>query len=125
MKNEKYTRGLDIRREVMSPAYVDKALAEADDFSMPMQDLVTEYCWGEIWGNTDLPRKTRSIINLALLSALNRPHELKGHIRGALRNGCTKAEIRAVFMQVAVYCGVPVGIDSFRAAKEVFKEAGV
>ncbi len=122
MKSEKYARGLEIRRAVMSPAFVDKAFADADDFSKPMQDMVTEYCWGEIWGDDTLPHKTRSIINLAMLSAMGKSQELKGHVRGALRNGCTKAEIRAVFLQVAVYCGMPAGLEAFRTAKEVFKE---
>ena len=123
MKSDKYIRGLEIRRAVMSPAFVDKAFADADDFSLPMQDLATEYCWGEIWGNDALPHKTRSIINLAMLSALGRSQELKGHVRGALRNGCTKAEIQAVLLQVAVYCGMPAGMEAFRVAKEVLKEA--
>lgn len=123
MKSEKYTRGLEIRRAVMSPAFVDKAFADADDFSLPMQDLATEYCWGEIWGNDALPHKTRSIINLAILSALGRSQELKGHVRGALRNGCTKAEIQAVLLQVTVYCGMPASMEAFRVAKEVLKEA--
>ena len=124
MKSDKYTRGLGIRRAVMSPAFVDKAFAEADDFSMPMQDLVTEYCWGGTWGDDTLPHKTRSIINLAMLSALGKSQELKGHVRGALRNGCTKEEIRAVLLQVAVYCGMPAGMEAFRVAKEVIKETG-
>lgn len=125
MDKERYARGLEIRRAVMSDAFVDKAFNEADDFTKPVQDLVTEFAWGEVWGDETLPRKTRSLLNLAMISVLNRPNELKGHVRGALRNGCTKEEIRAVFMQVVVYAGFPTALDSFRNAKEVFKEMGV
>ena len=125
MGSERFEAGLAVRREVLGREYVDKSLAEADDFSRPIQELSTEYCWGEIWTKPDLPRKTRSLINIAMISALNRPHELKLHIRAALRNGCSKEEIRAVLMQVAVYCGIPAGIDGFRIAKEVLKEEGL
>ena len=125
MDKERYARGMEVRRAVMSDAFVDKAFAEADDFTKPVQDLVTEFAWGEIWGDETLPRKTRSLLNLAMISVLNRPNELKGHVRGALRNGCTKDEIRAVFMQVVVYAGFPTALDSFRNAKEVFKDMGV
>lgn len=97
-------------------------MAAADDFTRPLQELVTEYCWGAVWGREELPRKTRSMLNLAMLSALNRPHERKLHIRGALRNGVTKGEIREILLQVGIYCGVPVAIDSFRTAKAVFDE---
>ena len=96
-----------------------------DDFTRPLQEIVTQYCWGEVWGRPNLERKTRSLLNLAMLSALNRPHEVKLHVRGALNNGVTKDEIREVFLQVAIYCGVPAAMDSFRIAKEVFKEMGV
>lgn len=125
MASEKYERGLAVRREVLGAAYVDRALADADDFSRPMQELVTEYCWGEIWTQPELPRKTRSLLNIGMISALNRPHELKLHVRGALRNGCSKDEIRAVLMQVAIYCGVPAAIDGLRVAREVLKEEGI
>jgi len=125
MASERFERGLKVRREVLGAAYVDRSLAEADDFSRPMQELVTEYCWGEIWTQPELPRKTRSLINIAMISALNRPHELKLHVRGALRNGCSKEEIRAVLMQVAIYCGVPAAIDGLRVAREVLKEEGI
>jgi 4-carboxymuconolactone decarboxylase len=125
MASERYERGLAVRREVLGAAYVDRSIAEADDFSRPMQELVTEYCWGEIWTQPELPKKTRSLINIAMISALNRPHELKLHVRGALRNGCSKEEIRAVLMQVAIYCGVPAAIDGLRVAKEVLKEEGI
>lgn len=125
MASEKYNKGLAVRREVLGAAYVDRSIAEADDFSRPMQELVTEYCWGEIWTQPELPRKTRSLLNIGMISALNRPHELKLHVRGALRNGCSKEEIRAVLMQVAIYCGVPAAIDGLRVAREVLKEEGI
>jgi 4-carboxymuconolactone decarboxylase len=104
---------------------VDNSIAAADDFTRPLQEIVTQYCWGEVWGRPNLERKTRSLLNLAMLSALNRPHEIKLHVRGALNNGVTRDEIREVFLQVAIYCGVPAAMDSFRIAKEVFKEMGV
>jgi 4-carboxymuconolactone decarboxylase len=124
MPSEKFDRGMAVRREVLGSEYVDRSIAETDDFSRPVMEFVTEYCWGEIWTQPDLPRKTRSLINPAMISALNRPQELKVHVRGALRNGCSKEEIRAVVMQVAIYCGVPAAIDALRIAKEVLKEAG-
>ena len=122
MNQELYDKGLAVRREVLGAEYVDKALAAADDFNRPMQELVTQYCWGEIWNQPELPRRTRSLINIAMISALNRPHELALHVRGALRNGCSKEEIRAVLLQVAIYCGVPAAIDGFRVAATVLKE---
>ena len=125
MQKELFEKGLKIRREVLGSEYVDKALSTADDFNRAMQELTTEYCWGWCWGRPGLDRKTRSIINLAMISALNRPHEVKAHVRGAINNGLTKEEIREVLLQVAIYCGVPAGVDSFRAAKEVFTELGI
>jgi len=125
MGSDRFEAGLAVRREVLGREYVDKAFAEADDFSMPIQELSTEYCWGEIWTKPELSKKTRSLINIGMISALNRPHELKLHIRASLRNGCSKEEIRAVLMQVAIYCGIPAGIDGFRVAKEVLKEEGL
>jgi 4-carboxymuconolactone decarboxylase len=122
MNDELFQRGLEIRRAVLGAEFVDKALASADDFNMPLQRLVTEYCWGAVWGREELPRATRSMLNLAMLAALNRPHELKTHIGGALRNGVSRAEIREVLLQVAIYCGVPAAVDSFRIAREVFAE---
>ena len=122
MNDDVYERGLAIRRSVLGAEYVDKAIAAADDFNRPLQELVTEYCWGAVWGREELPKKTRSLLNLAMISALNRPHELKLHIAGALRNGVTRDEIREVFLQVAIYCGVPAAIDSFRVAREVFND---
>jgi 4-carboxymuconolactone decarboxylase len=122
LAKETYERGLKNRREVLGAEYVDNAIATADDFSRPLQELVTEYCWGAVWDRPGLDRKTRSIINLAMLSALNRPHELKLHIKGALNNGLSKAEIGEVLLQTAVYCGVPAAVDSFRSAREVFAQ---
>lgn len=125
MNKETFEKGLAIRRKVLGSEHVDNSFATADDFNRPMQELVTEYCWGEIWGRDGLEQKTRSLLNLAMLSALNRPHEIKVHVRGALNNGVTKAEITEVFLQVAIYCGVPAAIDSFRIARETFTELGV
>ena len=123
MDKERFEAGLAVRRDVLGREYVDKSIAAADDFNMPFQELVTEYCWGEIWTRPGLDRKTRSLINLAMLTALNRPHEDKIHLKGALNNGVTKAEIQEVLLQTAIYCGVPAALDSFRLAREVFKEA--
>jgi 4-carboxymuconolactone decarboxylase len=125
MDKETFEKGLGIRRAVLGAEYVDASIAAADDFTRPLQEIVTQYCWGEVWGRPNLERKTRSLLNLAMLSALNRPHEVKLHVRGALNNGVSKEEIREVFLQVAIYCGVPAAMDSFRIAKEVFKEMGV
>lgn len=122
MTDDLYEKGLEIRRAVVGAAYVDKSLADADDFTRPFQELVTRYCWGEVWSRPGLERSERSIINLAMISALNRPQELKLHIRGALRNGLTRDQIREIFLQVSIYCGIPAGLDSFRVAKEVFAE---
>jgi 4-carboxymuconolactone decarboxylase len=123
MNDDLFKRGLEIRKSVLGAEFVEKSLAAADDFNMPMQRLTTEYCWGAVWGREEgLPKKTRSMLNLAMLSALNRPHELKMHIGGALRNGVTKAEIREVLLQVAIYCGIPAGVDAFRVAKESIAE---
>ena len=123
MGNDKYERGLEIRKAVLGTEYVENSLKNADDFTRPMQELSTEYCWGHVWSREGLTRKERSLINLAMISALNRPHELKLHVRGALRNGVTRDEIREVLLQVAIYCGVPAGIDSFRLAKEALAQA--
>jgi 4-carboxymuconolactone decarboxylase len=122
MNKELFEKGLAIRRAVLGAEYVDKSLQTADEFTMPMQELTTQYCWGEIWGRPELDRRTRSIINLAMISALNRPHELKLHVRGALRNGLSRTDIREIFLQVAIYCGVPAAIDAFRVAREVLAE---
>jgi 4-carboxymuconolactone decarboxylase len=124
MKKTLNPAGLATRRQVLGDDYVDRALENADEFSWPMQELVTSFCWDAIWNRPGLPRKTRSLVNLAMLMALNRPHELKVHITGALRNGCTPEEIREVLLQGAVYCGVPAGVDAFRVAREALAEAG-
>lgn len=118
-----FQRGLEIRKAVLGPEYVEKSIKNADDFNRPMQELTTEYCWGAVWGRDGLPKKTRSMLNLAMLAALNRPHELKLHVQGALNNGVSREEIREIFLQVAIYCGVPAGIDAFRNAREVFDSA--
>ena len=123
VRTNRFQRGLAVRRAVLGAEYVDRALAEADEFTRPLQELVTEYCWGEIWTRPGLPRKTRSLLNIGMLVALNRPHELKLHLRGARRNGCTQAEIMEVLLQAAIYCGVPAAVDSFRIAREVFADA--
>ena len=122
MEKEMFEKGLKIRREVLGAEYVDKAISTADDFNRPLQELVTTYCWGEIWGRPGLDRKTRSMLNLAMISALNRPHEIKAHVKGAINNGLTKNDIQEVFLQVAIYVGVPAAVDSFRLAREVFQE---
>jgi 4-carboxymuconolactone decarboxylase len=122
MKSELFEKGLQVRREVLGAKYVDASISQADDFSRPLQELVTEYCWGAVWARPGLNRKTRSLLNLAMLTALNRPHEVKLHLKGALKNGCSKEEIMEVLLQTAIYCGVPAAVDSFRLAKEVFKE---
>ena len=125
MNQELFEKGLKVRREVLGAEYVDQAIKNADAFNQPMQELVTQYCWGEIWNRPGLDRRTRSIINLSLLTALNRPHELKLHVRGAINNGLSKEEIAEVLLQAAIYCGVPAAIDSFRGAKEVFADMGI
>jgi 4-carboxymuconolactone decarboxylase len=122
MNKDLFERGLAIRKAVLGNDYVEKSLAAADDFNRPMQELATEFCWGHIWSRPGLERRDRSLINLAMMSALNRPHELKLHVKGALANGVTREEIREVFLQVAIYCGVPAAIDSFRIAREAFAE---
>jgi 4-carboxymuconolactone decarboxylase len=122
MSEERYEAGLRIRREVLGAEYVDKSIAMSDDFNRPLQELVTEYCWGAVWSRPGLSRKMRSLINLAMLTALNRPHEVKLHLKGALNNGCSKEEIMEVLLQSAIYCGVPAAVDSFRLAREVFNE---
>jgi 4-carboxymuconolactone decarboxylase len=125
MNKELFEAGLKTRREVLGAEYVDAAISNADEFNMPLQEIVTQYAWGDIWNRPGLDRRTRSLLNLAMLTALNRPHEIRLHIRGAINNGVTKDEVKEVFLQAAVYCGMPAAIDSFRTAKEVFKEMGL
>ena len=122
MDRETYEKGRQIRTAVLGADYVERAAANADEFSQPLQDLVTEYCWGAVWGREGLPLKTRSMINLAMIATLNRPHELATHIRGALTNGVTRDEIREIFLQVGIYAGIPAAVDSFRAARATFAE---
>ena len=123
MTNDVFERGLSIRKDVLGKEFVERSLNNATEFNRPMLELTTEYCWGWLWGREDqLPRKTRSMLNLAILGAINRNHELKMHVKGALKNGVSKAEIREVLLQVAIYCGIPAGVDSFRTAQEAFNE---
>ncbi|MGD9226190.1 MAG: 4-carboxymuconolactone decarboxylase [Desulfobacterales bacterium] len=122
MNKELFEIGLQTRREVLGAEYVDKSISQADDFNRPLQELVTEYCWGAVWSRPGISRKMRSLINLAMLTALNRPHEVKLHLKAALNNGCSKEEIMEVLLQTAIYCGVPAAVDSFRLAREVFSE---
>jgi len=114
-----FDAGLKVRREVLGDEYVDNAIANSDDFIRPLQELITQFCWGMVWTRPGIDRKTRSLINLAMLTALNRPHEVKVHLMGAINNGCTKEEIMEVLLQTAIYCGVPAAVDSFRLAKEI------
>ena len=117
-----YERGLEIRRQVLGEAYVAQAQSRVDEFSQPFQELLNTYCWGEVWGRPGLPRKTRSLLNLAMLTALNRPDELRLHLRGALQNGATREEICEVLLQTAIYCGIPAANASFREARQVFAD---
>ncbi|MBC7301876.1 MAG: 4-carboxymuconolactone decarboxylase [Nocardia sp.] len=118
----RYEAGLRVRREVVGAEYVSRALADADEFTAPLQELVTEFCWGAIWTRPDLDRRSRSMITLAMLTALGRPNELATHVRGALTNGVTPEEIREVLLQATVYAGVPAGVDAFRVARQVIEE---
>ena len=118
----RFERGLAIRREVLGSAYVDRSLRGATEFNRPLQELVTEYCWGAVWGRPGLDRRTRSLVNLAMLTALNHQHELAIHVQGALRNGATVEEITEVLLQAAVYCGIPAGVDAFRTASAAIDE---
>jgi 4-carboxymuconolactone decarboxylase len=122
MGEDRFDAGLQLRKQVLGADYVERSMAGADEFSRPMQELSTEYCWGYVWTRPGLALRDRSLINLAMISALNRPHELKLHVKAALNNGVTREEIREVLLQVAVYCGVPAGIDSVRLAREAFAE---
>lgn len=122
MKSAQYEKGLAMRRAVLGDSHVDASLADVDDFNGPIQELVTETAWGGVWARPGLELKTRSMLNLAMLTALNHPHELKAHVRGALRNGVTPIEIREVLMQAAIYCGMPAALDAFRTARTVIKD---
>ena len=122
MSSEKYKQGMELRREVLGDEYVDKAIQGATQFTKPLQDMVTENCWGEIWTRKAIPKATRSLITIAMLSALRATTELKVHVLGALRNGCSEEEIQEVLLQTTAYCGAPAGIEAFRAAKEVIEK---
>jgi 4-carboxymuconolactone decarboxylase len=125
MNKELFEKGLAVRRAVVGETYVEASLKGADDFSMPMQELVTEFCWGEVWSRPGLQRRDRSILNLGMIAALNKPDELAIHVRGAINNGVTKEEIKECLLQVAVYCGMPAGLSSFKIARQVFKDMGI
>jgi len=122
MSQGSFEKGLAKRRKVMGDAFVDSALSQADELTMPMQDFVTRVAWDEIWNREALSDRDRSLINLGMIAALNRPHEFKGHVRGALNNGVSPEEIRDVCMQIAVYCGFPAGLDSLRNAMDVIRD---
>ena len=122
MDKKTFDKGVEVRTAVLGKPYVENALKNVDDFNRPFQELVTEYCWGAVWGREGLSKKMRSLLNIAMLATLNRPNELKVHTKGAIRNGATKEEIRETLMQVAIYAGVPAAVDSFRLAKEALAE---
>jgi len=119
---ERLQRGLEVRREVLGDSYVDNALAAATEFARPIQEYVTQNCWGDVWSRPGLDRRTRSLVNLAMLTALNRMTEFGVHVRGARRNGCTEAEIQEVLLQTAAYCGAPAALEAFRIAERVLSE---
>ena len=125
MKDELYEKGLASRKKVLSSEYVDKAINKADSFNKEFQELITKYCWGEIWTKTTLTDKQRSMNNLCMLSALNKWHEFSIHFRGAIKNGCTLQELKDVLLQITVYCGVPCGVEAFRYAREIIEEDGL
>ncbi len=125
MTTQRYDTGLSARRKVLGDDYVDRALSGADAFNAEFQELVTEYCWGTVWGRTTLTDKQRSLNNLSMMAALNRAEEFKLHLRGALRNGCTLDEIKDTLLQVAVYCGIPAGVEAFRLARQVLDAEGI
>jgi 4-carboxymuconolactone decarboxylase len=120
--NGRYDAGLEVRREVLGAEHVDRSLGAATAFTRPMQELVTEFCWGAVWTRPGLDRRTRSLINLAMLTALNRSQELGAHVRGAIRNGCSEEEVQEALLQAAIYCGMPAGLEAFRVAERVLGE---
>lgn len=122
MDQKMHDKGLAVRKAVLGEAYVNNALKNVDDFNRPFQEMLNEYCWGTVWGREELPRKTRSMLNIAMIAILNRQHEFRAHLKGALTNGVTRDEIREILMQVAIYGGMPAAVDSFRIAREVFAE---
>lgn len=122
MKSPTFEKGLEMRRAVLGADHVERSLRASDEFTRPLQELVTEYCWGAVWGRPGLEPKIRSMLNISMLTALNRPHELRLHVRGAITNGCTADEVMEVLLQTAIYCGVPASLDATRVAREVLKE---
>jgi 4-carboxymuconolactone decarboxylase len=122
MDKKMHDKGLEVRKAVLGEAYVNNALKNVDDFNRPFQEMLNEYCWGAVWGREELPRKTRSMLNIAMIAILNRQHEFRAHLKGALTNGVSRDEIREILMQVAIYGGMPAAVDSFRIAREVFAE---
>ena len=122
MDKKMHDKGLEVRKAVLGEAYVNNALKNVDDFNRPFQEMLNEYCWGTVWGREELPRKTRSMLNIAMIAILNRQHEFRAHLKGALTNGVTRDEIREILMQVAIYGGMPAAVDSFRVAREFFAE---
>ncbi len=122
MDKARFEKGLAVRKAVLGEDYVTRSLEQADDFNREFQELVTEYCWGTCWGDSTLDRKQRSLLNLGMIAALNRMHEFELHFRGAIQNGLTRDELKAILMQVAVYCGIPAGVECFRIARKVFAE---
>lgn len=125
MVSDQYKAGLKERTEVLGPEYVERAVAGADNFNRDFQQIVTEYCWGGTWGRGVLERKNRSVLNLGMLAALGKSHEFKLHFRGAINNGLTLEELREVLIQIAVYCGIPVGVEAFRNAREVLEDMNI
>ncbi len=125
MDDDRFEKGLATRKAVLGDEYVDNSLSKATDFTQTFQEFVTTYCWNDCWNRPGLEKKTRSIINLAMLCALNRPNELKVHVRGAVNNGVSKDEMKEIFLQVGVYCGVPASLEAFKIAQEVFDDMGV
>ena len=122
MDKERFEKGLAKRKEVLGAEYVERSLANANDFSRPFQEIVTEFCWGFGWGDETLPPKTRSMLNLTMIAALNRMHEWELHLKGAIKNGVTQEEIQAILHQISIYCGIPAGVECFRIANRVFEE---
>jgi 4-carboxymuconolactone decarboxylase len=122
MDQRLFDKGMEIRREVLGDAYVDRAMAQMNGFNQPLQELVTQYCWGALWGREGFSKRDRSVVNLAIIATLNRSHELKAHIRGAINNGLSKDEIAEILLQVGVYAGIPAAVDSFRTANETLAE---
>jgi 4-carboxymuconolactone decarboxylase len=119
---DSYDTGFSIRRTVMGAAHVEHSLGQTSDFSRPVQEMITEYAWGKVWSRPGLDPKTRSMLTLAMLTALNRPHEFAGHVRGAVANGVTEEEMQEVLLQTMIYCGAPAALESFRVAETVLKE---